>query len=379
MKRILFVATDVGSLVANRLPVMLGARARGFDVEVACVDGAAAATIREHGIKFHPLPVDRKGTNPVKELISLFHLYRLIRARRPDIVHSVAIKAVLYGGLASRLARTPAYVGAIAGMGSIFIGSNKKMRRLRALLTCLFAFALSHRRRVIIVQNPDDFNEIARIGRVPDRDIHIIRGSGVDLALYPHCPEPQDDLVTVMVSRLLYDKGVKEFVDAAREVRQTIPQARFLLAGTQDPGNPSSVDDETLSAWEKEGIVELLGHCSDIANLYGRGNLAVLPSYREGLPKALIEAAACGRAVVTTDAPGCNYAIDPGVTGELVPVKDTAALAAAMRRLLLDSHARRQMGDAGRAFAEREFAIARIVDLHLRAYESLVGSPVNGR
>jgi glycosyltransferase involved in cell wall biosynthesis len=371
VKRILFVATDVGTLVANRLPVILGARERGFDVEVACVDGPAAEILRQHNIVFHVLPIDRKGTNPFVELIGLIRLLRLIVRRKPDIVHAVAIKAVLYGGLASRLARTPAFVGAIAGMGSIFIGSSGRMRRLRAVLTHLLVLALNHRNCKIIVQNPDDFDAMVQIGRVPPENIQIIRGSGVRMADYTVEPEPENTAVAVMVCRLLYDKGIREFVEAARLVKRNMPDARFVVAGTQDPGNPSSVDDETLATWNAEGIVEFIGHSNDVAQLYAMSNLAVLPSYREGLPKALIEAAACGRAVVTTDAPGCNFAIEAGKTGLLVPVKNVSALADAIQALLSNAAVRNAMGVQGRIFAENEFGIEIVVDQHLSAYESL--------
>jgi glycosyltransferase involved in cell wall biosynthesis len=225
----------------------------------------------------------------------------------------------------------------------------------------------------VIFQNLADRATIEALGLRLDGRAEMIRGSGVDLAAFSAEPEPEGPPVVVMPARLLVDKGAREFVEAARMLRGRGVAARFVLAGDPDPQNPASVPPEMLAAWKAEGVVELPGHRQDMAALMRGAHLVVLPSYREGLPKALIEAAASGRAVVTTDTPGCRDAILPGETGLLVPVRDAAALAGAMAALLADPERRRAMGAAGRVLAEETFCVTGVVAEHLRIYDEMTG------
>ncbi len=289
----------------------------------------------------------------------------------PDVVHLVTIKPVIYGGIAARLAGVPRVVAAISGLGFAFIQRGIAFTILRGVISVFYRLALGHPGTTVVFQNSADRDTVVRIAKLPIARTTLIRGSGVDLAVNRPVPRTRgEDVVVTMASRLLRDKGVVEYVDAARRLRGTGVNVRFLLAGDPDPGNPATVTAGELAEWRQLGIVELLGHCDDVNALFAASDVVVLPSYREGMPKVLLEAAACGRAVVTTDVPGCRDAIDPEVTGILVPARDPTALANAIERLARDATLRARYGAAGRALAEREFDLARVVEAHLQLYNT---------
>jgi len=234
--------------------------------------------------------------------------------------------------------------------------------------------ALNHKRLAVIFQNPDDREALLSLHAFQPSETRMIRGSGVALADYPHRPEKEGLPIVVMAARLLKDKGVFEFVEAGKILRDRGVLVEMRLIGSADPGNVTSVTQQDLMQWEDEAVVELLGYCSDIPDQYAAANIVCLPSYYgEGLPKSLVEAAACGRAVVTTDHPGCRDAITPDVTGLLVPIKDPFALADAIQKLIEDSELRKRMGEAGRALAEEAFSIEKVVDHHLQIYREVLG------
>ena len=368
-KRLLFLVNDAGFLVSHRLPLALGARDHGFDVHVATAPGSAVAIIESHGIPHHSLPLTRSGRNPWLEVRGFLGIVRLIRHLRPDIVHLVTVKPVLYGGIAARLLRVPAVVVAISGLGHVFVADDLPTRLLRRLVTAAYRLALRRPRLKVIFQNTSDRDVLMRLGAVAQGATVMVRGSGVDLREYRWTPEPQGIPVVTFAARLLRPKGVYEFVAAAELLRAMGVAARFQLVGDADPGNTSSVTAEELARWRSDGVVEVLGYRTDIASIFSASNLVVLPSYYgEGLPKVLVEAAACGRAVVTTDRPGCRDAVDPGRTAVLIPPRDVPALTRAIAELLADPARRQEMGAAGRALAEREYGIERIVARHLDIY-----------
>jgi len=263
-------------------------------------------------------------------------------------------------------------VAAISGLGFVFLSNSLKMRLVRAVVARLYRIALGHPNSRVIFQNASDRDMLKSLGAVRDEQVVLIRGAGVDLNDYRAQPEPAaPPVVATMVARLLRDKGVQEFVQAARLLRERGVPVTMRLVGGVDAGNPASASQAEVDAWQREGCVEALGERSDVPQLYAASHIAVLPSYREGLPKSLIEAAACGRAVVTTDVPGCRDAIDPDKTGLLVPVRDPQALADAIARLAGDPALRQAMGAAGRALAEREFNIERVARIHVDLYDTL--------
>jgi glycosyltransferase involved in cell wall biosynthesis len=353
-KRVLFVVNAPEFFLSHRLPLALAARCEGFDVHVCTGPGASSRKIEELGFVHHSFPLSRSGKNPLAEVNSLRGLYRLMIRLKPDLVHLVTIKPVLYGGFAARFARVPCVVAAVSGLGSVFVSQGLKARVLRKAVEILYRLALGHHRLRVIFQNPDDRATLVSLGALREDQAVLIRGSGVALADYPMVPETDGVPVVAFAARLLKEKGVLEFVEASRILKNRGVDARFWLIGTPDPGNPSSVDASDVAGWAAEGLIESFGYRDDIAALFAQSHVVVLPSYYgEGLPKVLIEAAACGRAVVTTNHPGCRDAIESGKTGVLVPVRDATALADTVQILLADAGLRRRMGEAGGLWQKR--------------------------
>jgi glycosyltransferase involved in cell wall biosynthesis len=371
-RRLLFVVNNPAFFMSHRVPVALAAQQAGYEVHVATMDGPAVADIQALGMTHHAIPMTRSGKHPLQELGTLLALIRLFRHLRPQIVHLVTIKPVLYGGIAARLTHVPGMVAAISGLGFVFLSNSLKMKLVRAVVARLYRLALGHPNSRVIFQNASDRDLLKSLGAVRDAQVVMIRGAGVDLNEYRAQPEPPaPPVVVTMVARLLRDKGVQDFVQAARLLRERGLPVTMQLVGGVDAGNPASATQDEVDAWQQEGCVRALGERSDVAALYAASHIAVLPSYREGLPKSLIEAAACARAVVTTDVPGCRDAIEPGETGLLVPVRDAQALADAIARLAEDPALRQSMGAAGRALAEREFNIDRVARIHVEIYDAL--------
>lgn len=370
-QRLVFIVNDAAFFISHRLPLALAAREQGFEVHVVTPEAKASTRIKEAGFTFHAIPLSRSGKNPIREIKSFIALYRLLNILKPDVLHLVTVKPIVYGGLAARILKVPAVVAAISGLGYVFTSPKLSARCLRAGVSRLYRLALGHKRLKVIFQNPDDRQLFLDNKACSLAQTVMIRGSGVDLRAYPVVPEPCDQVVVAMISRLLKDKGVLEYVAAATLLKQQGVQARFLLVGDSDSGNPAFINQSSLARWREEHYVEVLGFRQDIPQLIGETNLVVLPSYREGLPKILIEAAACGRAVITTDVPGCRDAIEVNQTGLLVPVRDTHSLAAAMKRLIENAEYRQQLGTAGRALAEQEFTIEHVVAVHLQVYQEL--------
>lgn len=373
-RRLLMVVNNPAFFLSHRLPIALGARAAGYEVHIATMNGPSVPDILRHGLSHHVIPMSRSGKNPVQEIRSIHALYTLFKQVRPDVVHGVTIKPVLYGGIAARLAGVPAYVAAISGLGFIFTRPSRGIDLLRTAATLLYRLALGHRNSRVIFQNNNDRDVLRKLGVVRPGQVVMVRGSGVDLDTFRCVPEPDGPPVAIMAARLLEDKGVREYVEAAQLSAGDDSGLRWTLVGSPDPGNPASITQAQYDAWRKEGVVQCMGERSDVAQLYADAHIVVLPSYREGLPKSLVEAAAAGRAVVTTDVPGCRDAIEADVSGLLVPAHDTVALADAVIRLAQDGELRRSMGAAGRRLAEREFDIRKIVDHHLDIYAALLES-----
>jgi glycosyltransferase involved in cell wall biosynthesis len=371
-KKILFVINAPEFFLSHRLPLAIAAKQAGYEVHVATVASPDVEIIKKEGFIYHEITFVRSGQNPIRELRTMLQLFRLFKAERPELVHAVTIKPVLYGGIAARLAGVRSVVAAVSGLGTVFLAASATARARRWLVTRLYRAALRHKNLTVIFQNPDDRDVMLGLGIVNSAQVSMIRGSGVQLADYPYLPEPNGRPVVVMAARLLRDKGVFEFVESARLLRDRGIDVEMRLIGSPDPGNPTSVKQQDLERWALEGCVRLLGYRADIAEQYAAANIVCLPSYREGLPKSLVEAAACGRAVVTTDVPGCRDAIVPDETGMLVPVRDTVALADAIQKLVGNADMRLHMGRSSRRLAEEAFTIERIVEQHMTIYKELL-------
>lgn len=370
--RLLFVVNDTGFFVSHRLPLGIAARQRGYEVHLAAFPSGGLDRLAAHGITFHPLPVDRTGLNPLNDVRLMARLAALLRQLRPSLMHCVTIKPAIYGGLVGRALGVDSFVVSLTGLGQLFQAQRLELRLARALVRRLFRVALTHRNGRVIFQNPDDREELLATGVVRPEGSVLIRGSGVDPGVYRPRPEPAGTPIVLLPARLLWAKGVGEFVAAARAVRAAGCAARFVLAGEAPPHNRAAVPAETLRAWEREGVVEWWGYCEDMPRLYAASSIVCLPSYyREGVPKCLIEAAACARPIVTTDMPGCREICRHGENGLLVPPKDPAALAAAITSLLGDPPRRRAMGRRGRRIVADEFTLDRVVAETLSVYDTL--------
>lgn len=372
MKVMIIVNVD-WFFISHRLPIALAARNRGYSVSIAVGDTGRIDEIRAMGFEVHNIPVDRSGSDVIG-LIRLFWSYfRLLRTTTPDVVHLVTIKPVLLGGIAARIAGVPGVLAAISGLGHVFVAEGFMGKIRRALVSIFYRIAFGKDNIRVIFQNPVDERRLRRLARLPPNKVVSIPGSGVDLEKYLVSPLPSPGPpVFVMASRLLVKKGVREFVAAAGLVKANGVGAEFWLVGEPDRGNLASIKSEELDSWKAEGLVQILGFRNDVASIMAAGHVVVLPSYYgEGLPKVLIEAAACGRAVITTDMPGCRDAIEAGVTGLLVSPRNAGALASAMAELAQDPARCARMGQAGRERAERIFDVRHVVDSHLHIYQEL--------
>ena len=299
-------------------------------------------------------------------------MIRLYRQQRPDIVHHISIKPVLYGSFAARLTRVPWIVNALTGLGYVFVSKDFLARLLRPLVRGAFRLLLNRGNSRAVLQNHDDVRLLTAAGALEEKYVVVIRGSGVDLERFTPRPEPEEPPVILLASRMLRDKGLAEFVEAARALREAGEDVRFVLVGDSDPENPASVSDAQLAHWCDEQTVEWWGRREDMPNVLAQAHVVCLPSYREGLPKVLLEAAAVGRALVATDVPGCREIVRNGDNGLLVPVRDAKALAWAFRELISKPKQRRRMGVRSREIACAEFSIQRVVAATLAVYEGLL-------
>lgn len=368
LPKLLFVVTEDWYFVSHRLPLAVAAQRAGFDVAVATRVGGCGETIRAAGLRLIPFNLSRSRGNPLQEIAMLVRLYR---RERPQIVHHVALKPVMYGVLASKLTGVPHVVNAVAGLGWLFTSSGLAAHTLRPVICRLLAWLLGATQSRTIVQNPDDFRLLAAEG-VPEDRLRLIRGAGVNTEVFtPALALPPEPVTVLFAARMLLDKGVGEFVEAARVLTQAGVTARFVLVGDPDPGNPASVSAAALRAWHGENGVEWWGRCDNMPDVFHTAHIACLPSYREGLPKALLEAAACGLPIVTTDVPGCREIVRDGMNGFLVPVRDAQALAAALRRLIEHSALRREMGRRAREIVLAEFSQERVIQETLSVYQEL--------
>lgn len=365
---LLMVVNHPKYFLSHRLPIAEAAAAQGYDVHIASVHGPGGDRIRSLGYSYHVLPISRGSMNPFVEVFAVFKVWQLLAKVRPDVLHLVTLKPVLYGGIAARFTRRVGVITAIAGLGSVYVQSGAKYNLIKFLMRCMFKIALAKPRLRAIFQNMDDRDYLVGLGVVSSDKCIIIRGSGVSLNAYEVKPEPSGKSVVTFAGRLIRDKGIFEFIEAARLLRKKNLGIVFRIAGDIDEGNPSSLSARDLHDLQSAESVELLGYQDDISHIFSDSNIVVLPSYREGLPKVLIEAAACGRAVITTDVPGCRDAIENAVTGLLVPVKDPVALAEAIERLVRDPLLRNRLGTQGRMLAEAAFSIENVVQYHLEAY-----------
>jgi len=371
--RLLMLVSEDWYFLSHRLPIARAARDAGMEVFICSRYRERLKEVEAEG--FTPIPIElRRGSrNALMDLGVLWDLIRIYKKIKPDIAHHVAMKPSLYGTIAARVAGTPVIINAMAGLGHLFTSDKLIDRVSRFFVGKMFRLLFGSPRVKMLFQNQDDMDALSAQGAVSHANCVIIRGSGVDTTRFT----PSDDTektkppMVALVSRMLWTKGVGEFVAAARILASSGVKARFVLVGDADNENPAAIPERTLKEWDREGVTQWWGRREDIPQILSQASVYVLPSYREGLPKSLLEAAAAGLPLVAFDAPGCREVVRDGVNGYLAPMKDVEALAAAMGRLLADAQLRRRMGAESRKIALAEFdekiVVGKTLDLYRQA------------
>lgn len=349
----------------------LAAKHAGYDVTVLTTDTGSAQRIVELGLQFVPITMSRHGLGPLGQISTFGQLLRVYRRLKPDLVWHIGLKPIVFGTLAARFAGVHRIVNAPVGMGFVFAGDSIKARILRPFVFWALKRLLNPLQSKVVFENSDDLRDLVRAGAVRREDAVLIRGAGVNVEQYVPTPEQDEIPVVLFAARLIWEKGVGVFVEAARRLRKQGVQARFMIAGGVDQESSSAVPEAQLRGWEAEGVITWLGARKDMVQVLGNCDVFCLPTYyREGLPKVLLEAMACGRACVATDAPGCREAVHHGDNGLLVPIREAEALASALRCLIENAQLRRGMGERGRERALTEFAQEKVIAETLTVFES---------
>jgi glycosyltransferase involved in cell wall biosynthesis len=371
--KLLFNVNAAWFFISHRIEIARAARDTGYEVHVSAdiESPEEQDQVEREGFRFHRVRLKRGGVNPVGDLVYLRQLKSVMRTVRPDLVHNVTVKPIVYGTIAARWMGISGIVNAVSGLGFAFIGQESR-QVVSSLVKSAYRFALRRSDLKVIFQNRDDIEIFVDAGIIDPRQAVLIRGSGVDLDAFAFSEEPVGPPTIVLPARMLRDKGVVEFVEAARLLRSRGTLGEFILAGKIDEANPACLRREELARFQREAGVQWLGHVTDMASLYRRAHIVCLPSYREGLPKALLEACAVGRAIVATDVPGCREAVGHGENGFLVQPRSPKELAEAIGALLEDAALRRKMGAASRKKAEREFDVRAVVRATLDVYKSVI-------
>lgn len=370
---IIYLVSEDWYFWSHRLPVARKARDNGYRVIVATRVSAHGQMIRSEGFELAPISLDRSGFNPTTELKTFGQVLALYRAVKPDIVHHVALKPVLYGSWAAAIAGVPAVVNAYAGLGHLFTSDSRKSATARLMFRAGMAPVLWRGGNWSLFQNDDDRALFTRLGLASPERSATIRGSGVDVNLFHPAQSPPSGVpITLLASRMLKTKGVEEFVETARILKKRNVAVRMTLAGEPDPYNPASVTEAWLKNVAAEGVVEYMGLVNDMPGALAAASIAVLPSYREGLPKSLLEAAATGLPLVAFDVPGCREIVRNQVNGLLTAPRDPNALADAIERLACDTRLRQRLGTAARKIAVEEFSDTIVADQTFKLYEQLL-------
>ncbi len=371
--RLLFLLVEDWWFYRHRLDLAVVARDAGWDVSVAVRVNEHGRRIEDAGLKLLPIKLMRQSRQPVREATAVAELVRLYRREQPDVVHQVAMKPILYGSWAARLAGVPAVVNEFAGLGYAFAEGSRRTRLLRSVLQPALKQAIALPRTRVIFQNKEDLNQFAEAGVVRRNESVVMGGFGVDVEKYKPQPEPAEGFIVMLASRMLWDKGMGVFVEAAKLLKNEGVQGRYVLVGTPDEGNPRSISESQLLAWQTEGAIEWWGHQNDMPATLAAAHVVVLPTfYREGLPTVLLEAAACARPLIATNAPGCWEIVRHGDNGLLIPPQDPVALAQAIKSLAADPALRVRMGARGREIAVQEFSIERVTRDTLGLYTELL-------
>ncbi|MEP0944411.1 MAG: glycosyltransferase family 4 protein [Rhizobiaceae bacterium] len=365
-KKVIFLVSEDYYFWSHRKSLAQACLREGAEVVVACRCSEHRQAIEELGIRVREIPFDRSGLNPWNDAKTLIQIAKILFTEKPDLLHNVAVKPVLYGSVAGFVFRIPKVINTLAGLGFLYISKKSAVKLIRGVFQ-FFLVKLSNRRNFrLVVQNRDDERYFLDAG-VQQSNISTILGSGVDVTRFYPSDEPRSKPVAVCVARMLVDKGILELVEAARRLSKRGGNLSVRLVGGLDE-NPTSIRQSDIDSWLSEGIIEYAGHSNDIAGEYARSHIAVLPSYREGLPKSLLEAAASGKPMIATDVPGCREICINGETGLLVPARDSEALEEALEKLAKEPALRRKFGSAARILVESKLSSEKIDEEYLDLY-----------
>lgn len=371
--RLLFLITEDWTFWEIRRDLARAARDVGYEVVIATRVADHAERIRSEGFRLLPIALRRRSRNPFRELVAFIELVQLYCRERPQIVQQVAMKPILYGSLAAWMTKVPVVINTFAGLGYAFTDRPRRASLLRSLMRMGLRAAVMLSRSVVVCQNAEDRGVLIKEGIVSSDRVRIIVGSGVDTNLFMPVQPPDGPPIVMLAGRMLWDKGVAEFVEAARLLKKQAVPARFVLVGRRDEDNPTAIDEGQLNRWSQNDAIEWWGHREDMPAVLGVAALVVLPSYREGLPKVLLEAASCGKALIAADVPGCREVVQHQKTGLLVPARDPVALADAIASLLINHELRIAMGASGREFVMREHSKEKIGQHFLDLYQECLG------
>ena len=372
MKTIIYFVSEDWYFCSHRLPIARKALIKGFKVVVVTKVSKYGSVIESEGFELAPIEIQRGGWNLSSEFKTILALYAYYKKYKPDIVHHVAIKPVIYGTIVARVIGSIKVVNAMAGLGFVFISNKKKVKLLRFFIHKLFRFLFNNKNVRLILQNKDDLRYFLKNKLIKKDLVTIIRGSGVDIKKFIPVEECMGIPIVMLASRMLWDKGVGEFVEAAKILKQEGVEARFVLVGENDSENPASISNSQLNEWNELETVEWWGEKIDMHKVLAQSSIVCLPSYREGLPKVLLEAASCGRAIIATDVPGCREIVHNGENGILVQLKNANSLASAIKELINNSEKRKSMGINGRRLVESEFSEEIVVSQTLEVYQELL-------
>lgn len=371
MKKLIMVVNEDRFFLSHRKDIALKAQTEGFDVTIVCKDTGRADEVKAFGFSMVELPINPTGMNLVEELKTLFFLWRLYQQQKPDIVHHVGLKTILWGGIAAKLSQVPGVVNAVCGLGVLF--SGEKPSFVARSVMRVMAWSNAGKNVQEIFQNGDDMQLFKQYGVVTDGQCSFVKGSGVDLDEFNYVPEPSDGKIRVIfTARMVKEKGTITLMEAAEKLRGEFGQkAEFLLCGDLS-NNPDGIKKEELEARCDGVYLQWLGFRRDVRDLLKASHVMAFPSYyREGVPLSLIEACAAGRPIVTCDSIGCRDTVEDGVNGFLIPPRDSDALAEKLRVLFMDKSLRESMGRMGRKKAEKEFSLKTVLDQHLEIYHRL--------
>jgi glycosyltransferase involved in cell wall biosynthesis len=374
-RRLLYVCNDASFFVSYRAAGASAALAAGYDVHVATPAGDGVDEMSRRGFVHHAIPLGRRSANPVGELRTVRALRRLYAELRPDLIEQMTIKPVLYGSLAARGLGHHAVINWLAGLGFMFVDRGWKTPLVRSVLLTAYRVAFSLPGSRVVFENPDHRITFVRAGAVPAERALVIEGAGVAMDRFVPRPPPPGEPVVMFAGRMIWDKGVREFVSAVELLKARGVSARYVLVGGPDPGNPASIDERQLAAWNADGVVEWWGASDRMPDEYAKCSVFCFPTaYAEGVPRVLIEAAASSRPIVTTDTPGCREIVRHGENGMLVPVRSPEAVAAAIEALLRDPARRQAMGRRGRELVRDRFSEETVIGATLALYGAVSGS-----